>query len=1422
VASVAAGLQFGWALQLSLLTPYVQQLGIPHAWASYIWLCGPLSGLLVQPLIGHWSDSCRCPYGRRRPFIVAGSALVAVAAMLIAFSRDLGYALGDEKVEPGRPLVGAIVVFILGFWLLDLANNSLQGPCRALLADFTGTEGKRTRRANAYFSAFMALGNVLGFAAGSYPHLASALSSPLSLLLHPFGGFSLVTAACNGVCANLKAAFMLHVVLLLVSTVVSVSAASEVPLSDADGSGAFAGGAVGAAGGAGGVGAAGAAAGAGGAGGAAGGDSTAAVVSGADAVAMAAIRGAFSEDSLMRQPLLPCRPNHAPAAAAPTASPASAAVHVLVTVHAPAAVHVPVTVHAPATVHVPVTVHAPATVHVPIARSSSSSSSRSSISGSGTSGVFSTGGVWPVDDSLEGLFAADSLQADPAHAEMGEGKTRESNEGMSRSESGFGASEIEEMGAGEMGHKRRANGSRTVEAEKGGTRQAEQQKEDESEVGEGEGEGEEEEEEEEGEEEEGEEEPKQVLLWELVSSVFGGSSNPRESALAAATAAAKAAVANAAAAAAAARTDAGAAAGSSLAAGNAASGVASASSEAALKAYSRGVRFGALGLVLNSVVQGVTSLRIDALCRRFGSRTVWAVGNLVLAVCLLATAAVPSAAPVVPQIRLATAAVPAGAPAQNELVTNVAVPSAAPAAAHLSQPNATRSLCCSLPQNQLPTAGFRKLGVLESKPAVLRQHSLLLPISGLSRLTSVSGMTQSRVAKAAALTIFAVLGAPMAVSHSSHAMAVSGAMYSSVVVSGYDATSVLSCTHSNIAGANIPGFMAAAAFAAAATTVFQPPRPTLSVPPVLLSLTLGVTPSDVCVIGHQSLGCILLRPLACPTLLLSFCPPVLPSCHSLPPAQMFVSLVIGPFDAFFGGGNIPGFMAAAAFAAAAAAAAFFTLPRPPPDTPPPPRPSASRASLSTTSSPHWIHAARIKPAQEKFLLSLMPYLNEYIYNETWRAGTDCSKWEGVKCNPQGAVVRIELNLWETGPIPPTITTLNSLQHLEISGMNLTGSLPESIGALLTLTNIRISSTTGGCSGRIPRSFPSLTNLVSLDLFGHRFSGGVPPALSSLKRLTYLSLALNQLSGPIPAALGSLQNLKTLLLAHNRLTGAVPRQLSGLRLLEELNLQENRLVGPLPGRLTALAPALKILDLSYNPIGGAFPYKLINRLSRLEGLNMQQAGIKDSTLSLGQLWRHPSLRSIDLSSNNFSGNLPPILGRIKNLNKLYLRKNRLNGSVSWKFFAYKPPLTDLSLSYNQLTGEFPWAAIKAGVAGTLWHLDIASNSFVGSIPSAALATVRLTDFNISENYFSGKLPQLGKECPSCLVPSSPLIFSVAVAICVAAGGGVWADVEGWADVLVSREEEVGGDRCDHVADAEWPAISGAEFHKYGQAEVLGVE
>ncbi|KAE9609111.1 putative major facilitator superfamily domain-containing protein [Lupinus albus] len=133
VASVAGGIQFGWALQLSLLTPYVQQLGIPHAWASIIWLCGPLSGLFVQPLVGLLSDRCTSRFGRRRPFIFAGALSIIVSVLIIGHAADIGWWFGDTFNH--RPW--AVAAFVFGFWILDVANNVTQGPCRALLGDLT-------------------------------------------------------------------------------------------------------------------------------------------------------------------------------------------------------------------------------------------------------------------------------------------------------------------------------------------------------------------------------------------------------------------------------------------------------------------------------------------------------------------------------------------------------------------------------------------------------------------------------------------------------------------------------------------------------------------------------------------------------------------------------------------------------------------------------------------------------------------------------------------------------------------------------------------------------------------------------------------------------------------------------------------------------------------------------------------------------------------------------------------------------------------------------------------------------------------------------------------------------------------------------------------------------------------------------------
>ncbi|KAJ4850510.1 Sucrose transport protein suc4 [Turnera subulata] len=215
VTSIAGGIQFGWALQLSLLTPYVQELGIPHKWASVIWLCGPLSGLVVQPLVGHMSDRCTSRFGRRKPFIAAGAALIVLAVLIIGHSADIGWLLGDRG---GGIKPRAIAVFVFGFWILDVANNMTQGPCRALLADLTGKDHRRTRVANAYFSLFMAVGNILGFATGSFSGWFK---------IFPFT----VTAACNVSCANLKSAFYLDIVFMAITAYVSISASQESPLS---------------------------------------------------------------------------------------------------------------------------------------------------------------------------------------------------------------------------------------------------------------------------------------------------------------------------------------------------------------------------------------------------------------------------------------------------------------------------------------------------------------------------------------------------------------------------------------------------------------------------------------------------------------------------------------------------------------------------------------------------------------------------------------------------------------------------------------------------------------------------------------------------------------------------------------------------------------------------------------------------------------------------------------------------------------------------------------------------------------------------------------------------------------------------------------------------------------------------------------
>ncbi|KAL2634147.1 hypothetical protein R1flu_005626 [Riccia fluitans] len=204
--------------ELSAVHVARETLGIEHAFASFIWLCGPVTGLVAQPCIGIWSDQCKSKWGRRRPFILSGALMVASSVIIIGFSADIGYLLGDShencEVYKGiRPRAAG--VFVIGFWLLDLANNTVQGPARALLADLAGS-GQQDA-ANSIFVLWMALGNILGFSAGANGDWSKWF---------PF----LLSEACCEACGNLKGAFLVAVIFLLFCTAVTVLSSKEVPL----------------------------------------------------------------------------------------------------------------------------------------------------------------------------------------------------------------------------------------------------------------------------------------------------------------------------------------------------------------------------------------------------------------------------------------------------------------------------------------------------------------------------------------------------------------------------------------------------------------------------------------------------------------------------------------------------------------------------------------------------------------------------------------------------------------------------------------------------------------------------------------------------------------------------------------------------------------------------------------------------------------------------------------------------------------------------------------------------------------------------------------------------------------------------------------------------------------------------------------
>ena len=82
------GIQFGWGLQLANMSPIYKYLHAEESQLPYLWLAGPITGLLIQPVIGSMSDRTWNRLGRRRPYFLVGAILASIAAAQTRFGID--------------------------------------------------------------------------------------------------------------------------------------------------------------------------------------------------------------------------------------------------------------------------------------------------------------------------------------------------------------------------------------------------------------------------------------------------------------------------------------------------------------------------------------------------------------------------------------------------------------------------------------------------------------------------------------------------------------------------------------------------------------------------------------------------------------------------------------------------------------------------------------------------------------------------------------------------------------------------------------------------------------------------------------------------------------------------------------------------------------------------------------------------------------------------------------------------------------------------------------------------------------------------------------------------------------------------------------------------------------------------------------
>ncbi|GAY61198.1 hypothetical protein CUMW_207990 [Citrus unshiu] len=300
------------------------------------------------------------------------------------------------------------------------------------------------------------------------------------------------------------------------------------------------------------------------------------------------------------------------------------------------------------------------------------------------------------------------------------------------------------------------------------------------------------------------------------------------------------------------------------------------------------------------------------------------------------------------------------------------------------------------------------------------------------------------------------------------------------------------------------------------------------------------------------------------------------------------------------------------------------------------------------------------------------------------------------------------------------------------------------------------------SGDIPDCWMNWPNLLVLNLGNNNFSGSLPISIGTLSSLELLNLRNNRMVGIIPVSIQNCSNLKVLDMGENEFVGDIPiwmgERFSGLSIL---NLRSNKLHGSLPIQLCRLN-SLQILDVAHNSLSGIIP-RCINNFTAMAAANSSdqdnaisyiRGGVSDvfedaSVVTKGFMVEYNTIlnlvRIMDISNNNFSGEVPKELTNLMGLQSLNFSHNLFTGNIPENIGNMRS-IESLDFSMNQLSGKVPQSMSSLSF---LNHLNLSYNNLTGKIPSSTqLQSMDASSF-AGNNLCGAPLPN----CPekNALVP-----------------------------------------------------------------------